>query len=397
MWWNSKNPDSESIGKPINVNRLKPYRSPDFPTVPAADPPVGDQATATTDEADTTALTVSAIESEQFQNADARQNGAIVTHHVVRREAALTPNSRPAWMRTMERQTAFVRYPGPKPDELSLLEFWTLDHYGICLGVAGGKWARSRGDTALIQRAFGISEEAIIDEQSGVFASKLTAMRFHEVDERGDYFKLMKDNQDLYISRQQGPAGVVVQIINDYLLCRENKTRCSLPAIVKESRTRLFGLPLNFSAAWEELDRHTGSAEQAEVLRSVHAKEAVPKDSLYDRLKLVNAPQQDAIPQDTPRQEGQQQKRGRGSARPITGDTPPGSCVTRGTQPPQGIPGEAQPSRPVTQELSSSLAEQPPRKEPRRECQAPPQPIERQEERATDEDSNEELLVDMQR
>ncbi|KAL2624336.1 hypothetical protein R1flu_008581 [Riccia fluitans] len=46
-------------------------------------------------------------------------------------EAELTPNLRPAWMKIMENQTTFVHYPSPKPNELSSLEFWTLDHCGI--------------------------------------------------------------------------------------------------------------------------------------------------------------------------------------------------------------------------------------------------------------------------
>ncbi|KAL2633762.1 hypothetical protein R1flu_005241 [Riccia fluitans] len=71
--------------------------------------------------------------------------------------------------------------------------------------------------------------------------------------------------------------------------------------IVRESRTKLFESPLNCSEQWEELDQHTGSLEQAEVLRSVHAKEVVAKDSLYDHLRLENAPQSAAMPQDTPR------------------------------------------------------------------------------------------------
>ncbi|KAL2609870.1 hypothetical protein R1flu_028443 [Riccia fluitans] len=61
----------------------------------------------------------------------------------------------------------------------------------------------------------------------------LSAMRFHEVEEKGvrEYFKLTKDKDEHYVNRQKGPAGVVVQIINDYLLCRGNMRRCSLPAV----------------------------------------------------------------------------------------------------------------------------------------------------------------------
>ncbi|KAL2631943.1 hypothetical protein R1flu_016629 [Riccia fluitans] len=51
-----EHPDGELVGKPINVNRLKPYWSPDLPTVPVVDPPAGFQATATPDEDDTAPL-----------------------------------------------------------------------------------------------------------------------------------------------------------------------------------------------------------------------------------------------------------------------------------------------------------------------------------------------------
>ncbi|KAL2631012.1 hypothetical protein R1flu_015698 [Riccia fluitans] len=300
------------------------------------------------------------------------------------REAALTPSSRPAWMRVMKRQTAFVRYPAPKPDKLSSLEFWALDHHGILpyymrmqvdavpstifFSTIGNSWTqRSEGGRieqlvlrgvngrevvvtpALIRRAFGLSEEAVIDEQNGVSHPNLTAMHFHEVDEKGvrDYFKLTKDNQDLYIWVRTLARGLTV-VVREYVLKFDKGQDQGVvtvdwaPALIQivwESRTRLFGSPLNCSAAWEELDQHTCDPEQAEVLRSVHMKEAVAKDSLYDQLKLINAPQQDTTPQDTPRQEGQQQKRGRGSARPTASEAPPASRVTRGTQPPQGTSG----------------------------------------------------------
>ncbi|KAL2653143.1 hypothetical protein R1flu_021271 [Riccia fluitans] len=108
--------------------------------------------------------------------------------------------------------------------------------------------------------------------------------------------------------------------------------------------------------------------EQAEVLRGMHAKEAVTKDSLYNRLRWDNAPQQAAMPQD----------------------------ATRVMQPPLESPGEVHTSEPDAQELSSSSAKQPPRKELRRERQAPPQPARRQEEWATVEDSDKELLISIQ-
>ncbi|KAL2653142.1 hypothetical protein R1flu_021270 [Riccia fluitans] len=134
-------------------------------------------------------------------------------------EVELTPNSRPAWMRVMEQQTKFVRYRGPKPDELSSLEFWTLHHYGILpyymrmevdiipstvffsmIGNSG--IARSEGGSTkqlvlrgvngrevvvtptLIRRAFGISPDAINDERGRVLHPNLSAMRFYEVEEK---------------------------------------------------------------------------------------------------------------------------------------------------------------------------------------------------------------------
>ncbi|KAL2624337.1 hypothetical protein R1flu_008582 [Riccia fluitans] len=98
----------------------------------------------------------------------------------------------------------------------------------------------------------------------------------------------------------------------------------------------------------------------------MHTEKAVTKDSLYVLL------------------------------RPTAGETTPVARVPRVTQPPPKSPTIVHPLESNVQELSSSSAEQPPWKEPRREHQTPPHTIARQEEWATSEDSDNDRPISFQ-
>ncbi|KAL2650363.1 hypothetical protein R1flu_018491 [Riccia fluitans] len=206
-----------------------------------------------------------------------------------------------------------------------------------------------------IQRAFGISQDAATDEHKGVAYRNMSLLKFHEVEEMGmqEYFQIAIDKGEHMVNRQKGPAGIPIQIINDYLFCRDNKHRCFLSAvsaflslmryrnvnrahmlarglasavkeyvqkfdkgqnpnivhiswtpaiiqIVKENRSRLMESPLNCLGPWEELEHCTGSQEQTDKLRNLHSKKEVAKDLLYSLLRIDNAPRQSTTPHDAP-------------------------------------------------------------------------------------------------
>ncbi|KAL2621028.1 hypothetical protein R1flu_001233 [Riccia fluitans] len=142
-------------------------------------------------------------------------------------EAELTPESRPVWQQNMELCTKFVHYPGPKPDGLHPTHFWFLEHYGLL-------------PYFLQMQAEGIPAK--------VFFSIVSTCRYVTVAERTKHLELRGlTGQKLVVSlevvreafgipwdaahdEEQGatwlnqaprePAGVPLQIINDYLLCK---------------------------------------------------------------------------------------------------------------------------------------------------------------------------------
>ncbi|KAL2620325.1 hypothetical protein R1flu_000530 [Riccia fluitans] len=190
-------------------------------------------------------------------------------------EAELTLESRPVWQQNMELRTRFVCYPGPKPDGLHPTHFWFLEHYGLlpyflqmqaegiptkvffsivstCRYVAVAEKTEHlelRGLTGqrlvvtpeVVREAFGIPRDAARDEEQGVAWPNQVALRFAEVEELGvrQYFPVSQDRQEHLIYRVQThkePAGVPLQIINDYLLCKASggpapSRRYNLPAV----------------------------------------------------------------------------------------------------------------------------------------------------------------------
>ncbi|KAL2607618.1 hypothetical protein R1flu_026191 [Riccia fluitans] len=158
-------------------------------------------------------------------------------------EAELTPESRPVWQQNMELRTKFVRYPGPKPDGLHPTHFWFLEHYG------------------LLPYFLQMQAEGILAK---VFFSIVSTCRYVTVAERTEHLELRGlTGRKLVVSpevvreafgiprdaahdEEQGatwpnqaprePAGVPLQIINDYLLCKVGSKstpsrRYNLPAV----------------------------------------------------------------------------------------------------------------------------------------------------------------------
>ncbi|KAL2624310.1 hypothetical protein R1flu_008555 [Riccia fluitans] len=268
-------------------------------------------------------------------------------------EAKLMPNLRPAWMKVMESQTMFARYPGLKPDELSSLEFWTLDHCGILpyymrmqaeatpttvfFSMIGNSAIVKREEEkterlmlrgidgnevmvtpALIRRAFGITVKGIQSERNGVLYPTLATIRFQEVAEKGENkcrcsLPAVSAFLDLMWYWNVGwtnmLAGGLALAVKEYVW-KFNRGQDpgivkvdwvpALVQIVREGRNELFGSPLNCPALWEELDNYTSSPEQAGVLWGMHAENEVTKDSLYGLLRLDNAPPQSATSQGAP-------------------------------------------------------------------------------------------------
>ncbi|KAL2635621.1 hypothetical protein R1flu_007100 [Riccia fluitans] len=108
-------------------------------------------------------------------------------------EAELTPESRPAWQQNMELRTKFVRYPGPRPDGLHPTHFW--QRLVITLEV--------------VRKPLAYPDAARDEEQGATWL-----------------------NQEA----PKEPAGVPLQIINDYLLCKVGSgpnpsSRYNLPAV----------------------------------------------------------------------------------------------------------------------------------------------------------------------
>ncbi|KAL2623018.1 hypothetical protein R1flu_003223 [Riccia fluitans] len=253
-------------------------------------------------------------------------------------EAELTPELRLAWQQNMELRTKFVRYPGPRSDGLHPIHFWFLEHYGLL-------------PYFLQMQAEGIPAK--------VFFSIVSTCRYVTVAERTEHLELRGLNgQRLVVTpevvreafgipwdtardEEQGatwpnqapkePAGVPLQIINDYLLCKASSgpnpsCRYNLLAvsaflrltyyrlvnwahilagglasavkeyvqkfsggtgkavvmvnwapglmkIIKHNRALLFGSPFNCVEPWEIYADCFGSYEQADVLWEVQEKQ----------------------------------------------------------------------------------------------------------------------------
>ncbi|KAL2621893.1 hypothetical protein R1flu_002098 [Riccia fluitans] len=190
-------------------------------------------------------------------------------------EAELTPESRPTWQKTMDIRTKFVRYPGPKPNNLHPIHFWFLEYYGILpyylkmqaegiptkvflsivstcryvsvanktehLELWGLTGQRLVVSPEVVREAFGISQEVAQDEEVGATWPNQVAVKFAEMEELGirQYFQVSQDKNEHLIYRlaaPKEPAIVPLQIIHDYLLCKAGSTltplrRYNLPAV----------------------------------------------------------------------------------------------------------------------------------------------------------------------
>ncbi|KAL2613986.1 hypothetical protein R1flu_025678 [Riccia fluitans] len=184
-------------------------------------------------------------------------------------EAELTPESRPVWQQNMELRTKFVRYPGPKLDGLHPTHFWFLEHYGLL-------------PYFLQMQAEGIPAK--------VFFSIVSTCRYVTVAERTEHLELRGlTGRKLVVSpevvreafgiprdaahdEEQGatwpnqaprePAGVPLQIINDYLLCKAGSgptpsRRYNLPAAPAQPRPRKRRAPTSSSAPARETQTAT--------------------------------------------------------------------------------------------------------------------------------------------
>ncbi|KAL2623367.1 hypothetical protein R1flu_003572 [Riccia fluitans] len=220
------------------------------------------------------------------------------------------------------------------------------------------------------------------------------------------------------------PAGVPLQIINDYLLCKAGSgptpsRRYNLPTvsaflrltyyrlvnwahmlagglalavkeyvrkfsggsgeavvmvswapalmkIIKHNRALLFDSPLNCPEPWEVYTDCSGSYEQADVLRGVHSRRAVAKDALPRILRLRPEERIENASQQAPAQPQPRKRRAPTSSLAPARETQTATRPTRITrttaEPEVGV--VPSPPREVQEISSSSSTEQPPRKDP---------------------------------
>ncbi|KAL2653834.1 hypothetical protein R1flu_021962 [Riccia fluitans] len=232
------------------------------------------------------------------------------------REAELMPESRPAWQQSMELCKKFVRYPGPKPNDLHLIHFWFLEHYGILpfylqmqsegipakvffsivsicryvsvadktehLELQGLTGQRLVVSPEVIQEAFGISREVAQDEEVGATWPNLVTLKFAEVEELGEYVRKFSE----------GTTDAVVIV----------SWAPTLMQIIKHNRALLFNSSLNCAEPWEVYEECSGSYEQSDVLRAVHSRKAVSKDTLPRLLRLKPEARVENMPPEAPTQ-----------------------------------------------------------------------------------------------
>ncbi|KAL2623673.1 hypothetical protein R1flu_003878 [Riccia fluitans] len=339
------------------------------------------------------------------------------------REAELTPESRPTWQQAMELRTKFVRYPGLKPEDLHLIHFWFLEHYGIL-------------PYYLQMQAEGIlAKEVAHDEELEATWPNQVTLKFVEVEELEvrQYFQVSTDKTKHLIyglAAPKEPGIVPLQIIHDYLLCKAgsilNPTcKYNLPAesaflrlthyravnwahmlagglasavkeyirkfsggtadavmtmswapallrFIKHNWGQLFGSPLNCAEAWEVYEECFGSYEQADVLWVVHSSKAAAKDALPRLMRLKPEARVENAPPEAPTQTQPRKRWAPGPTAALARE------IQQVRRPTRSIWTILEPDMEVLPSSEREVQEQPPRKEPRIE-QTPPQDNQRPE------------------
>ncbi|KAL2612840.1 hypothetical protein R1flu_024532 [Riccia fluitans] len=205
-------------------------------------------------------------------------------------EAELTPESRPVWQQNMELRTKFVRYPGPKPDGLHPTHFWFLEHYGLLPYFlqmqAEGIPAKAPREPAGIPLQI-INDYLLCKAGSGPTPSRRYNLPVVSAFLRLTYYRLVNWAHML--------AGGLASAVKEYVRKFSGgpgeavvmvSWAPALMKIIKHNRALLFDSPLNCPEPWEVYTDCFGSYEQADVLQGVHSRRAVAKDALPRILRL---------------------------------------------------------------------------------------------------------------
>ncbi|KAL3689870.1 hypothetical protein R1sor_016179 [Riccia sorocarpa] len=187
------------------------------------------------------------------------------------KDVILPRKARPAWWDLMVISTKFIPYPGPKPDALDDLTYWTLEHYGtlpyfIQLQASGlpttlfyrliatchysadtdkSEYLVLRGNAqghqllvtpAVIRKSFDILEDQAAGQREIGGRRYTRVLKLQQVLDRGlsDFVEISRDKNEFLVYRQgkpKGPATVPLQIISDYLVCRGDKRRIAVQAL----------------------------------------------------------------------------------------------------------------------------------------------------------------------
>ncbi|KAL2642877.1 hypothetical protein R1flu_010464 [Riccia fluitans] len=320
-------------------------------------------------------------------------------------EAKLTPESRPIWQQSMELRTRFMQ-----AEDIPAKVFFSI--VSMCRYVAVAektKHLELRGLTGqrlvvtpeMVREAFGLPRDAAHDEEQGATWPNPVALRFAEVEELGvcQYFPMSQDKQEHLIYRVQThkePAGVPLQIINDYLLCKVGggpapSRRYNLPAVSAFLRLTYYRL-----VNWAYMLVGGLASTVKEYVRKFPrgTGEAVVMVSWAPALmKIIKHNRALSGPDTTPAKEETSPDIVLGSgARDPNGDVPDQNYPDQATELDVGV--VPSPQREVQELSSNSSPEQPPRKEARME--EPPQQAEEQQEDTVIlgfETSDDELLI----
>ncbi|KAL3688043.1 hypothetical protein R1sor_014352 [Riccia sorocarpa] len=135
-------------------------------------------------------------------------------------DAAILPReARPSWWDIMVQTTKFVRYPRPKPDDLQMFDpaYWTVEHFGIL--------------------PYFIRLQTVVILATLFYRLIATCHLYTDVLDKGlrEYVEISRDKNEFLVYRQgepNGPPTVTLQIISDYLVCRGDKRRVAVHALV---------------------------------------------------------------------------------------------------------------------------------------------------------------------
>ncbi|KAL3690500.1 hypothetical protein R1sor_016809 [Riccia sorocarpa] len=184
-------------------------------------------------------------------------------------DAILPREARPAWWDLMVMSTKFIPYPGPKPDALDDLTYWTLEHYSILPYfiqlqasalpttlfyrlIATCYFSTDKSEylilrvnapghqlivtPTVIRTSFDIPEDQVAGQREIGGRRYTGVLKLQQVLDRGlaDFVEISRNKNKFLVYRQvkpKGPATVPLQIISDYLVCRGDKRRVAVQAL----------------------------------------------------------------------------------------------------------------------------------------------------------------------